>query len=235
MKNIQDYNTYVINLKRRPERLKHAVAEMHYMGWNYKVFEAIDTNSYEGCLLSHKEIAKKLLESNDDYVVVFEDDLFFMPYAKDFLMALNSELQNKECNIINLGPAFHRPINKVVGNFFDITDLPPRDLNKHRGIYGTVGLIYNKVVAKKIIDFYDDPNPNNKQIPIDVLLDTFVYPEGKAYTPISPLVTQRPVFSDINLTNDNNHYVMTYNWNLYTPHKLSSHFLDFEYCRKIRK
>ncbi len=58
MKNIQDYSTYVINLKRRPERLKHAVTEMHYMGWNYKVFEAIDTNSYEGCLLSHKEIAK---------------------------------------------------------------------------------------------------------------------------------------------------------------------------------
>jgi len=235
MKNIESYPTYVINLKRRPERLKCAVAEMSYMNWKYRVFEAIDTNSYTGCLLSHKEIARKLLESSDEYIVTFEDDLFFMPYVKEFLPALNKQLNDMSCNIINLGPAFHRPVSKVEDKLINLSKLPLKNLDIHRGIYGTVGLIYNRFVAKKIIDYYEDPDPNHAQVPIDVFLDEFIYPLGKAYSPITPLITQRPIYSDINFTNDNNHYVITYNWNLYSPHKLPTSLLDFEHCKNLRK
>lgn len=235
MKNIESYPIYVINLKRRPERLKHAVSEMSYMGWNYRVFEAVDTNSHTGCMLSHKEIAKKLLESNEEYIVTFEDDLFFMPYAREFLPALNKQINSMSCNIINLGPAFHRPVSKIEDKLINLSDLPPRNLDRHRGIYGTVGLIYNRLVAEKIIKYYEDPNPNHAQVPIDVFLDEFIYPLGKAYSPITPLITQRPVYSDINYTNDNNHYVITYNWNLYSPYKLPGHFLDFGVCENLKK
>ena len=72
-------------------------------------------------------------------------------------------------------------------------------------------------------------------MPIDVFLDEFIYPLGKAYSPITPLITQRPVYSDINYTNDNNHYVITYNWNLYSPHKLPGNFLDFGVCENLKK
>jgi GR25 family glycosyltransferase involved in LPS biosynthesis len=235
MKNIENYPTYVINLKRRPERLKQAVSEMSYMGWNYRVFEAVDTNSHTGCMLSHKEIAKRLLESNEEYIVTFEDDLFFMPYAREFLPALNKQINSMSCNIINLGPAFHRPVSKIEDKLINLSELPPRNLDRHRGIYGTVGLIYNRLVAEKIIKYYEDPNPNHAQVPIDVFLDEFIYPLGKAYSPITPLITQRPVYSDINYTNDNNHYVITYNWNLYSPYKLPGHFLDFGVCENLKK
>jgi GR25 family glycosyltransferase involved in LPS biosynthesis len=235
MKNIENYPTYVINLKRRPERLKQAVSEMSYMGWNYRVFEAVDTNSHTGCMLSHKEIAKRLLENNEEYIVTFEDDLFFMPYAREFLPALNKQINSMSCNIINLGPAFHRPVSKIEDKLINLSELPPRNLDRHRGIYGTVGLIYNRLVAEKIIKYYEDPNPNHAQVPIDVFLDEFIYPLGKAYSPITPLITQRPVYSDINYTNDNNHYVITYNWNLYSPYKLPGHFLDFGVCENLKK
>jgi len=48
------------------------------------------------------------------------------------------------------------------------------------------------------------------------------------------LTTQQNDFSDINHTVDNNHYILTYNWNVYVPNKLSPQMFDFNYCKNLR-
>jgi GR25 family glycosyltransferase involved in LPS biosynthesis len=57
--NLNQIKKYVINLNRRPERLEHIKKEFEYIGWDFERFEAIDLNSYEGCLQSHISIVKK--------------------------------------------------------------------------------------------------------------------------------------------------------------------------------
>ena len=49
-----------------------------------------------------------------------------------------------------------------------------------------------------------------------------------------PLVVQKNDYSDINKTTDSNHYVMTYNWNVYFPDKLENIYLDYNNCIQIR-
>ena len=49
---------YIINLKKRPNRLEHIIKEMNYMGFDFEVFEGIEKDSHEGCALSHIEIIK---------------------------------------------------------------------------------------------------------------------------------------------------------------------------------
>jgi len=233
--NLNTIKKYVINLKRRPERLRQIDKEMQYMGWEYELFEAIDTNSYIGCILSHKAIAQKFLESNEESVMVLEDDAFFMPYAKELVKKLNVSLTEIQWQIINLGPSINRPVDKTTNNLLDISNLPPCDKDKHRGIYGTVGLLYGRNVAKQIVEFYEENKRENYILPIDQFLDEHVYPKGNCYSPYIPLITQRPAFSDINQTQDNNHYVITYNWNGYTGHKLPNNYMDFNFCDGERK
>jgi GR25 family glycosyltransferase involved in LPS biosynthesis len=74
---------FVINLDRREDRLDHFKKEMEWIGWDYERFPAIDTNSYIGCALSHKRLSEICLESDDEYFMFLEDDIFFMPYAKE--------------------------------------------------------------------------------------------------------------------------------------------------------
>ena len=56
--NISKIPKFVINLERRPDRLKHIQKEMDYMGWEYEIFNAIDLNNHGGCTLSHTNIIK---------------------------------------------------------------------------------------------------------------------------------------------------------------------------------
>jgi GR25 family glycosyltransferase involved in LPS biosynthesis len=76
---------YCINLDRRPDRLENFNREMEYIGWSYEVFDAIDRGDYIGCALSHQKIIEDFLETDDEYIMILEDDCFFMPYAKNQL------------------------------------------------------------------------------------------------------------------------------------------------------
>lgn len=49
---------FIINLERRVDRLDSIKKEMDYIGWDYSIFNAIDTNNEVGCALSHVEILK---------------------------------------------------------------------------------------------------------------------------------------------------------------------------------
>jgi len=75
--NFNEIPKFVINLERRPDRLETVTKEFEYMGWEFERFNAVDTNSYEGCAYSHQEVAKIILERCYEYAMVFEDDIFF--------------------------------------------------------------------------------------------------------------------------------------------------------------
>ena len=114
MKTIKDIPKFVINLDRRQDRLHSFDKEMRYIGWKYHRFSGIDTNSYIGCAQSHQKLSSIILEENYDYAMVMEDDISFMPYAKELLDNIDNELfnTNLDWDIFHLAPSIHRPLNQ---------------------------------------------------------------------------------------------------------------------------
>ena len=100
--NFDDIPKFLINLDRREDRLKSVSEEFQYMGWTFERFSAVDTNSYEGCAYSHQRIAKLILERGYEYAMVFEDDIFFMPYSKSAIAEIESELNEIEWDFYHL-------------------------------------------------------------------------------------------------------------------------------------
>lgn len=226
---------YVINLKNREDRAIHIQNEMKYMEWDYELFEAIDTNSYIGCGLSHMAIAQKLLDSNEEYIMVMEDDIFFMPYTKALIEKVEENLQLINWDIFVFAPSIHRPLNLYNDCLVDLKNLPPKDENKHRGIFGTSGFIYNKKIATYIVEWNTGKYADNSHMhdAIDQYFDKLIYPNYNSFCAKLPLVTQIDSFSNINQTYDKNHYLMTYNWNSYI-YPLSNNLLNMEACKILR-
>ena len=171
--NFDDIPKFLINLDRREDRLKSVSEEFQYMGWTFERFSAVDTNSYEGCAYSHQKIAKLILERGYEYAMVFEDDIFFMPYVKKLIPLIEQELNNVDWSFFHFAPSIHRPLSKYSNNLLDLTTLPQKDPNRHRGIFGTSGFILTKEACKIIAEW--DTNViienSHKQIPIDEFLD----------------------------------------------------------------
>ena len=85
--------TYLINLKRRPDRLAAALARCSAVGITPTVVEAVDgeTAPYPrnwntrlsrgslGCTLSHRAVLALALDRGAEEVTVFEDDVIFGP------------------------------------------------------------------------------------------------------------------------------------------------------------
>lgn len=216
----------VINLKRRPDRLENFKKEMNFIGWDYEVFEGIDKGGYVGCALSHQEIIKQFLSSDDEYIMILEDDCFFMPYAKNQLEKSIDDLNHIGWDFFHLGPSINCPVNNFTNNLLNLSVLPEQGPH-HRGIYNTVCYITNRKFAKRILD-WDVTN----QKAIDQFFYEDIYNELMCYASSLPIVTQKNGFSDINNTNDNNHYLITYNWNLYTENKLNTRYFDINYCEQ---
>lgn len=227
--NFNEIPKFVINLDRRPDRLESVTKEFEYMGWSFEKFNAIDTGSYEGCALSHQKIAQIILERGYECAMVFEDDIFFMPYSKELISDLEQELSLIDWDFFHFAPSIHRPLNKFSETLIDLTNLPPKDPNKHRGVFGTSGFILTKKACEYIIEWNTNKIIENthQQIPIDVFLDTAVYPNIKSVACKLPFIVQKDDYSDINKTYDSNHYLMTYNWNVYMPFKLPQKYLDY--------
>lgn len=234
--NFQDIPKIVINLKKREDRLITFKEEMNYMGWEYEIFEGIDTGSYEGCALSHKKIAQDFLEKGLDYLLVMEDDLFFMPYAKKVLSEVEIELNKLEWEFFHFGPSIHRPLSRYNNILIDLNNVPPKDVNRHRGIFGTTAFVITKKSAEIIANWDTNKYIENshRQMPIDEYMDRVLYKMARSFCPYWTITTQKNDFSDINRTFDNNHYILTYNWNAYLPDKLPAQMLDYDYCKNNR-
>jgi glycosyl transferase family 25 len=112
------------------------------------------TRGAVGCYLSHLAIYKKLINSNLNYTIVFEDDTIM---AEDFYERLLNGLSviPKDWDIILLG---------VMCLKCDIEE----NYIKINRFWGTHGYLINRTGAKKLIEYLD--KPISKQIDADLSL-----------------------------------------------------------------
>tara|TARA_Y100000741_G_scaffold280717_1_gene220538 strand:- start:4397 stop:5113 length:717 start_codon:yes stop_codon:yes gene_type:complete len=123
------YNMYVINLKRRPDRLKLFKERCPLDTSKIKVFEAVDGKNLPpfpknfnykpvgevGCFISHKLLWEETIKQTEsNYSVIFEDDAIF---SKDFQQSFNDIIETDlDFNIIYIGGRFrenYRMINCI--------------------------------------------------------------------------------------------------------------------------
>ena len=222
--NISKIPKFVINLERRPDRLEHIQKEMDYMGWDYELFKAVDLNNHGGCTLSHTEIIKIAKERGYDSVMVIEDDCTFLPYSKDLINKIETESDDFDFGIINLGPTLNRPVNRSKEQplFLDITNLPPKK-EYERGIFATNIMIYHKSIYDNVLEM--EKPENLGYYAIDDYIYQFILPIKQSYSPILPIAPQMSSWSDVSQGEYNNFYTQTYNWNLYSPCKIPSEYL----------
>lgn len=90
---------FLLNLDRRPDRLKHAAQQFESIRLDgVKRWPAVDANALGlksmidgispgmvGCYKSHRDIMKHCLDNNINSYIVFEDDLMFIPRFNDFV------------------------------------------------------------------------------------------------------------------------------------------------------
>ena len=234
--NVNNIEKYVINLKRRTDRFDHISGEMKYIGWDFNLFEAVDTSSYKGCAYSHIEVAKIAKEKGLDYVMVLEDDVFFMPYAKQLLTDCLKDLEDMEWDLFHFAPSIHRPLTYKDGNLVNLSGPHPPKLENHRGIYGTSAFIYKASLFDEFPKWSGHKDYSNpaEQKPIDIFCDEYIYPNFKCYCPKLPIVTQKMDFSTVNNGVWNTHYIMTYNWKAYINKELPNRYLEYQTCLKER-
>ena len=95
--NIEDIfeYTWIINLKRRPDRLKQSIDRLKNIGITAKIYNALDSKSEHvisyyknlknpnislgefACYLSHKTLWMYIYSLNIPYAIIFEDDIIF--------------------------------------------------------------------------------------------------------------------------------------------------------------
>lgn len=227
---IKDIPKFVINLKRRPDRLESIKKEMGYMNWDFELFDAIDTNSYMGCTFSHLEILKIAKERNYDKVMVIEDDCFFMPYAKNLIDKIDSEINDRYYALLNLSPTLNRHINRYQDceYLLDMTNLPEKQKPEFREIYATNMIIYDKSIYDEVFKISEIKFSEDRFFHA---LDDFIFQKiiqkFQSYCPILPVCCQGHDWSDVSQGDYNTFYVQTYNWNLYSPVKIPNEYCNF--------
>ena len=98
---------FVINLEHRTERLTNFMKEMDKVGLTDRVerINAIYTPEFGilGCTKSHILTLEKIINSNYNNVIVFEDDFRFYKseFAKMYLELLNEQIPNLDYDIIS--------------------------------------------------------------------------------------------------------------------------------------
>lgn len=231
--NLNNIPKFVINLKRREDRLEKIKKELEYIGWDYEIFEAIDKNDHTGCSLSHAEIIKKAKANDLDEIIVIEDDCTFMPYAKDLIDKINNECEYLDYYIINLSPTLDRPVN-VSSNYntlLDLTNLPEKKEN-HRGIFATNFMLYHKKSYDIVLEIEKPGILGHYAIDDWIYRNVFLL--HQSYAPILPLAPQIKDWSDVSQGHYSNFYTQTYNWNGYSPCKIPGEFLSYENNQEIK-
>lgn len=232
--NLNTIPKFVVNLERRKDRLEKIQKELSYIGWEYEIFKAVDTNDHKGCSLSHASIIKLAKENNWGEVLVIEDDCTFMPYSKSLVDQINEECRDLDYFIFNLAPTLNRPVN-VSDKYkllVDLTNLPPAN-EYHRGIFATNMILYNKKSYDIVLEI--ERPENIGYFAIDDYIYKNVFLKHQSYSPVLPIGPQTKDWSDVSQGDYSNFYTQTYNWNNYCPYKIPSEFLSYENNQKIKE
>jgi len=226
---INELPKFVVNLESRPDRLENIRFELDYLGWEYELFKAVNRNNYMGCTLSHLEILKISKERGYRRVMVIEDDCTVMPYAKSLIGAIEGQIQDIEFGVLNLAPTLNRPVNlsEKYDLLLDITNLPPKPHERLTETFATNILIYDLITYEDVFKIKDYAfHSGDYVLPIDEHLVRNVYSKYQCYTPILPIAPQMNSYSDVSQGMYNNFYTQTYNWNQYSPVKISHMYLN---------
>ena len=229
---------FVVNLKRRPDRLERFKKQMDYLGWDFEVFEAIDTNSYMGITKSQLAIIEIAKERGYKKVRIMEDDCEIMPYAHDFINKLDEELENLNYAILNLSPTLNRHINRAENSqyFLDMTNLPEKRDPNHRDIYAANMIVYDQSIYDEMFKISEVAFQSGEYYyALDDFTFQFIVQKFQSYCPIFPVCTQGNDWSDISQGNYNNFYLQTYNWNLFSPIKIPPQFTNAEINKQKRE
>ena len=225
---------FVVNLERRPDRLSEVKKEMEYIGWDYEIFKAIDTGTHEGITMSTLEIINIAKERGYPRVMIIEDDIRFMPYAKDFLTKIEEQCEDLKFGIFNLAPTLDRPLNKSENYdlLLDMTNLPPKK-DYQRDIYAANLIIYDESIYDILFGIEEYPRPH--YYAIDEFAFRYILQEYQSYCPILPIAPQSKGFSNIENVICSNFYKQTYNWNQYSSYKIPNEFLDLNQNKIIKE
>jgi GR25 family glycosyltransferase involved in LPS biosynthesis len=196
---------YCINLEKRPDRWEKVSKQFNELSLTVERFPAYNgdtlnpTRHYPinkgevGCFMSHYRILEKILKSEGDNFLIFEDDVEF---CKNFNELLEDHLKQipKNWDMIYLSGHIMGKAHKVGKNIY-----------KGKAIMATDSYFVNKKSAAKIKKILDD---NFLKRPVD-----YVYMENQtngnlnAYFFKPFLTRQSPDFSDIqNVHRDYLHY-----------------------------
>jgi hypothetical protein len=208
--------------------------EMDYIGWDYERFSAVDTNDHGGCSLSHISIIKDAMSKGLDQVMVIEDDCTLMPYSKSLIGLIEQDTKDLDYGVFNLAPTLNRPVNKseTYQTLLDLTNLPPKE-EHHRGVFATNMLVYHHSVYDEVLKL--EPRENLGYYAIDDFIYQFVMSKKQSYAPILPIGPQISDWSDVSHGMYNNFYTQTYNWNLYSPSKIPSQYLNMNQNKDLKK
>ena len=191
---------YIINLKRRQDRLNVCLNELtKYNVQSYEIIEAIDgqkdpvlemikgggnlSNNELACTLSHLTTIKHWIEtSKTEYAIIAEDDFSLETVDKwnftwnEFLNSINVEFDMLQMAIINSG------------TILDIHE-------KHDNDFSTCMYLIKREFAKHMIDkvLIDD----KYVLPERAIADHFLYKLGKTYS-VPLIVYKTEMVSDIN-------------------------------------
>jgi glycosyl transferase, family 25 len=206
--------TYLINLDGSDERLSRAVSQLEAVNWQFERFSAYDgrgkplaefqdyddrltqsllgrtlLNAELGCYLSHVGCVEKFLETEEDYLVVLEDD---MQISSDFTDKMNFVLQyldeHKDLDwyLINIA-AKKKKFSKDIAQLNDFT-LWHAYYFPIRGL----GLIWSRKGAE---EFLKQAKPMCK--PVDIFFQTWLSKNGKGLGVWPALVKPAGIDSDI--------------------------------------
>jgi GR25 family glycosyltransferase involved in LPS biosynthesis len=134
---------YVINLKRRPDRLQYFYDHFPFEKTNVEVVYGFDGKYFEkenerevqifhnlpnnllpgekGCLISHLRIYKDIIDKNIPFAVVMEDDGIFCENFKDKINEIINELPD-DCQILYFGGRFEPYFKMDPGTFISFSN-----------------------------------------------------------------------------------------------------------------
>lgn len=191
---IKGANTFVVNLKRRPDRKSVMESLLKRQIEDYQFFEAIDGKSLEGtddikalvkgndfrnkkgvigCALSHINLWCSLVnDSVNDYYVVLEDDINFCKNFKKNL-SLCREFISKNLNTVDLlwlGYFMYDNHKEMHKNLYYNQNKSLSIHPSNRSIYigGTIGYVVTKNGAQKMLDYI---NRHGVQHGIDFIMN----------------------------------------------------------------
>jgi len=160
----------VVNLERRPDRKQETIAKFKEQNiTDYKFIEAVDGQKLDirvdiielfkendfasrkgfiGCALSHYNLWKKLLESQDEYYFIMEDDVRM---ESDFSEKLKS-VDYSNYDILFFGYSMFSSIREKIGVDGEFT-IGRLSMSQYVG--GTFAYSINRTGAKKMIDYIE--------------------------------------------------------------------------------